>query len=122
MQENTRLNIGSDYPTWNHRAIVFPNTIDVRIYSKLIFEGQFRRYWKNDPDNYIPPSWIALYKYRTYNSDQEIASVKWDGQYGASIGNFHLDISQVISFEANKYYISIGYIANGTYITRVRLE
>lgn len=121
-QENTRLLMKGDYSTWNHRAIVFPNTIDVRSYSKLIFEGQFLRYWKNDPDNGIPPSWISLCRYKTYNSDEEIAKVKWDGGYGASIGNFQLDISQLTTFEANKYYISIGYIAKGTYITRIRLE
>ena len=121
-QENTRLLMKGDYSTWNHRAIVFPNTIDVRSYSKLIFEGQFLRYWKNDPDNGIPPSWISLCRYKTYNSDEEIAKVKWDGGYGASIGNFQLDISQLTTFEANKYYISIGYIAKGTYIIRIRLE
>ena len=122
-QENTRLYMTGDYATWDQRAIVFPNTIDVRSYSKLILEGRFLRYYHKDSDgNSTSSSWVKLYRYKTYNSNEQLASVEWGGEYGAAMGNIVFDISQLISFEANKYYIGIAYIAKGTYITRIRLE
>ena len=122
-QENTRLYMTGDYATWNQQAIVFSNTIDVRSYSKLILEGRFLRYYHKDSDgNSTPSSWVKLYRYKTYNSNEQLASVEWGGEYGAAMGNIVFDISQLISFEANKYYIGIAYIAKGTYITRIRLE
>lgn len=108
IQENTRLYLNSDVGAWMN-TIQFTSPIDVRSYSRFIFEGHFLR----SSSDINPSIGIRQKKLGGYVSNVFFAN-------GAN--RIDLDITQAITLSDDAVYIEFSEVSRGTYITRIRLE
>ena len=105
--ENTRIAFYYDSLAGSVPSFRFPNAIDVRSYSRLIFEGYF--HWSTDS---------AMYCILNNPTQVSRANFNKGATYVA------LDISQVVTINANATInMSLDKASGGVcYITRIRLE
>ena len=102
--ENTRILLTSD--TQNTLAFYFTKDIDVRSYSRLVFEGAFFQMYNNGfMANLNGPSGSTLVSITS-----------------ATTNTFQFDITQLTTIPANSYLMFTMFLANRqSYITRIRL-
>lgn len=105
--ENTRIAFYYDGHAGSVPSFRFPNAIDVRSYSRLIFEGYF--HWSADSTMYC-----------ILNNPTQVSRANFNK--GATY--VALDISQVVTINANATInMSLDKASGGVcYITRIRLE
>lgn len=105
--ENTRIAFYYDSLAGSVPSFRFPNAIDVRSYSRLIFEGYF--HWSTDSTMYC-----------ILNNPTQVSRANFNK--GATY--VALDISQVVTINANATInMSLDKASGGVcYITRIRLE
>lgn len=105
--ENTRIAFYYDSHAGSVPSFRFPNAIDVRSYSRLIFEGYF--HWSADSTMYC-----------ILNNPTQVSRANFNK--GATY--VALDISQVVTINANATInMSLDKASGGVcYITRIRLE
>lgn len=105
--ENTRIAFYYDSLAGSVPSFRFPNAIDVRSYSRLIFEGYF--HWSADSTMYC-----------ILNNPTQVSRANFNK--GATY--VALDISQVVTINANATInMSLDKASGGVcYITRIRLE
>lgn len=105
--ENTRIAFYYDGRAGSVPSFRFPNAIDVRSYSRLIFEGYF--HWSADSTMYC-----------ILNNPTQVSRANFNK--GATY--VALDISQVVTINANATInMSLDKASGGVcYITRIRLE
>ena len=105
--ENTRIAFYYDSRAGSVPSFRFPNAIDVRSYSRLIFEGYF--HWSADSTMYC-----------ILNNPTQVSRANFNK--GATY--VALDISQVVTINANATInMSLDKASGGVcYITRIRLE
>ena len=105
--ENTRIAFYYDSRAGSVPSFRFPNAIDVRSYSRLIFEGYF--HWSMDSTMYC-----------ILNNPTQVSRANFNK--GATY--VALDISQVVTINANATInMSLDKASGGVcYITRIRLE
>lgn len=105
--ENTRIAFYYDRLAGSVPSFRFPNAIDVRSYSRLIFEGYF--HWSTDSTMYC-----------ILNNPTQVSRANFNK--GATY--VALDISQVVTINANATInMSLDKASGGVcYITRIRLE
>lgn len=105
--ENTRIAFYYDGLAGSVPSFRFPNAIDVRSYSRLIFEGYF--HWSADSTMYC-----------ILNNPTQVSHANFNK--GATY--VALDISQVVTINANATInMSLNKASGGVcYITRIRLE
>lgn len=107
--ENTRLLLNKAVPI-SANLMYFTKNIDVRSYSKLIFEGKFIQY------NSSVEAFLRLLSSSSSGSILALTSFVNKG----SVTSLSLDITQIVTIN-NGYVINISSMLQGSYITRIRL-